>query len=69
MSVATTEAVPQLKETAARSSKTAGFEPAVEETGSIHDLVLEEQQKASQGIEAKKDEQFLLLERQRGVSL
>ena len=68
MSVATTESVPRLKATASRSPKSAGFEPSVEETGSIQELAAEEQQKASQGFEAKKEEQFLRRERQRGVS-
>jgi hypothetical protein len=67
-SVATSEAVPKLKETASRAAKSTGFEPSVEEAGSMHDLVLEEQQTASQGFEAKKEEQFLRRERQRGVS-
>ncbi len=66
--MATSEAVPKLKETASRAAKSTGFEPSVEETGSMHDLVLEEQQTASQGFEAKKEEQFLRRERQRGVS-
>ena len=40
----------------------------MEETGSIQELVAEEQQKASQGFVAKKEEQFLRRDRQRGVS-
>jgi hypothetical protein len=67
ISVATTDSVPKLKATASRTPKSTGFEPALEETGSMQELVAEEQQKASQGFVAKKEEQFLRRERQRGV--
>ena len=68
MSIATTDSAPKLKATASRTPKIAGFEPSVEETGSIQELVAEEQQKASQGFVGKKKEQFLKRDRQRGVS-
>ena len=69
MSSAKTESIPQLKEKAFREAKREGFEPAVEEAGSLQDLVQEESQTANKKIEKnKKDDQFLLRERQRGVS-
>ena len=68
-SVAKTESVPEVKETAFRAAKSGGFEPSVEEAGSMQESVIEDQQNATRGIVDKKEEQFLLRERQRGVRL
>ena len=65
---AKTQETPKLKETALRAPRRTGFEPSVEETGSLADLQAEEHQQASQKILAKKDDQFLRREKQRGVS-
>lgn len=68
MSSAKSDSIPQLKETAFRAAKSEGFEPAVEEAGSIEDLLQEESQTANKKIVPQKEDQFLLRERQRGVS-
>ena len=66
---AKTEDIPRQKETAVRAPKRTGFEPAIEEAGSMADLQAEEKQNANQKIVQKKDDdRFLRRDKQRGVS-
>jgi hypothetical protein len=66
--MAKTEKTQEQKETAVRAARSAGFEPAVEQTGSMDDQVAEEKQTAETKIVSKKDEKYLRRDKQHGVS-